>query len=147
MARPRQISDEQILETTRRLVLARGPQISLDAVASELGVTGPALLKRFGTREAVMIAALAPPMDAPWIETARKGPNDQPLEAQLLEMFTEMAAFMKGVVPCMSALRESGIPMERVFPKGKFPVEGFQALQGWLTRARERGLVEVADPE
>src|SRR5687768_8372984 len=105
MARPRQISDDQILETTRRLVLSRGPQISLDAIAGELGVTGPALLKRFGTREAMMIAALSPPQDSEWIEAARNGPNEQPLEAQLLEIFTAMAAFMKGVVPCMSALR------------------------------------------
>ena len=147
MARPRQISDEQILETTRRLVLSRGPHVSLDTVAADLGVTGPALLKRFGTREALLIAALVPPPNPEWIEVVRAGPDGTPLESQLLDIFTRIAAFMKGVVPCMSALRESGIPMDRVFAQGKFPQEGVQSLVSWLTRARDKGIVEVADPE
>lgn len=61
MARPRQISDEQILTTMCSCVLSHGPQVSLDLVAKELGVTGPALLKRFGTREELMLRALRPP--------------------------------------------------------------------------------------
>src|SRR5687767_14324289 len=60
MARPLTVTDEQIVEATRSAVLEKGAQVSLDSVAKQIGVTSPALLKRFGTRENLLIAALIP---------------------------------------------------------------------------------------
>ena len=65
MGRPRQITDEQILDTTRTCVLEHGAQVSLDVVAERLGVTAPALLKRFGCRQELMVNALRPPAPPP----------------------------------------------------------------------------------
>ena len=67
MARPRLITDEQILTTMRSCVLEHGAQVSLDVVAQQLGVTSPALLKRFGSLEALMLEALRPPEDPAFI--------------------------------------------------------------------------------
>ena len=72
MARPRLITDEQILQTMRASVLEHGPAVSLDLVAEKLKVTGPALLKRFGTRQALMIEALKPPEEP---TTTRRKPQ------------------------------------------------------------------------
>lgn len=145
MARPRQITDAQILGAMRDTVLAQGPQVSLEVVAEQLGVTSPALLKRFGSRQELMLAALRPPESPQWLELLEQGPDGRPFGQQLLEIFEAMEAFFKVTVPCMSALRESGIPWERVFPNANakaLPVRSHQALSRWLARAQQRGLVE-----
>ena len=94
MGRPRQISDEQILTAMRSCVLARGPNVALEVVAKELAVSVPALLKRFGNRQKLMLAALRPPDEPEWIAEVARGPGEGPLERQLLEMFERIFAFM-----------------------------------------------------
>lgn len=146
MARPRRISDEQILSATRRCVVAHGARVSLDVIAAELGVTSPALLKRFGTREAVLLNALRPASHAAWIDLLVEGPTVEPLEAQLRRLFAQMYDFLKEAIPCMSALRESGIDLER-FGKPEVPVKGIKALQAWLAAASERGMISACETE
>jgi AcrR family transcriptional regulator len=129
----------------RQAVSAHGPAVSLDVVAQELGVTGPALLKRFGTREELLLAALLPPAEPDWVRFVRAGPSSAPLREQLLEIFTRISAFMKEVVPRLTALRESGIPYSRVFRDRTPPQRGLESLKGWLATARERGLVTAPE--
>jgi AcrR family transcriptional regulator len=145
MARPRLITDEQILRTMRDTVLEHGPHVSLEVVAEQLKVTSPALLKRFGSREELMLAALRPSESPPWMELVDKGPDARPFAQQLLEIFEAMEAFFSTAVPCVSALRESGIPWERVFPNQDakaLPVRAQKAMSRWLERARDKGLIE-----
>jgi AcrR family transcriptional regulator len=143
MARPRLISDEQILQTMRACVLEHGAQVSLDQVADELGVTGPALLKRFGSRQELLLQALRPPENPPLIDRWAAGPDDRALAEQLLERFTETWDFFEEVVPCISALRESGVPHDKVFHgRTRNPVRLLNAITRWLELARARGLVD-----
>jgi AcrR family transcriptional regulator len=146
MGRPRQVSDEQILTAMREQVLAQGPRVALDRVADDLGISSPALLKRFGSRKALLLAALKPPENPEWIAALREGPNAQTLEAQLFEMCHHISSFMASVIPCITALRESGISPAEVWKK-KGPEEGLRAVQQWLGRARERGLVTVPETD
>ena len=145
MGRPRQVSDDQILSAMRRGVLAQGPHVSLESVAADLAVTVPALLKRFGSREALLLAALRPPKNPEWIEVVQRGPDERPLEEQLLEMFTRIQAFLAETVPCLAALRESGIQCREVFAKPTAPERARDSLLRWLTLARERGLVSASE--
>ncbi len=148
MARPRQITDEQILTTMRSCVLEHGAQVSLEVVAEKLGVTSPALLKRFGNRQGLMLKALQPPEDPEMIAHFTAGPDQRPLRAQLAEHFEEMWRFFAEVLPCVAALRESGIPHEKIFEgKHKNPLRALQAISRWLEQAHARGLAEVAAPE
>jgi AcrR family transcriptional regulator len=147
MPRPRRVSDEQICLAMRQAVFAHGPAVSLDVVAQELGVTGPALLKRFGTREELVLAALRPPVEPDWVHFVREGPSSAPLRAQLLDIFTRISAFMAEVVPCLTALRESGIPHNRIFRDRTPPLRGLESLKGWLAAARERGLVTAPETD
>lgn len=145
MARPRLITDEQILHAMRDTVLEHGPHVSLEVVAEQLGVTSPALLKRFGSREGLMVAALKPPMAPAWLQVVEGGPDLRPFGEQLMQLFKEMESFFALTVPCMSALRESGIPWGRVFPKQDFkqlPARTHLALTRWLERARDLGLID-----
>lgn len=144
MARPRQITDEQILSTMRSSVLQHGPAVSLDLVAEQLHVTSPALIKRFGTRRALMIAALKPPDDSAWLGKLAGGPDDRPLQAQLEDVISSFSEAFAEAMPCMFALRESGIPLAEVFPPTQVPpqVRVVQAVTRWLGQLAARGVVE-----
>lgn len=138
-----------MLQETRAAVLAHGPAVSLDLVAGKLGVTQPALLKRFGTRQALMIKALTPPQDAPFLKLLESGPDDRRLEVQLRQIFVSMLEFYEASVPCMLALRESGVGHEQVFTELR-KAPPFRALElwgEWFERAAERGLVDASAPE
>jgi AcrR family transcriptional regulator len=147
MGRPRQVTDEQILAEMRRGVLAHGPSVPLDQIAKPLEVSVPALLKRFGSRKALMIAALTPASSPPWVEKVRAGPDDRALSIQLVDVFNQISAFMDEAVPCLSALRESGIPTHQLFAKPSPPERGVKALQKLLTLARQRGLVSATETD
>jgi AcrR family transcriptional regulator len=148
MARPRLITDEQILTTMRSCVLERGAGVSLDVVAEQLGVTAPALLKRFGSRLELMLKALQPPDAPPWMADFDRGPDGRPLEVQLAEHFERLWTFFSEVIPCVSALRESGVPHEKIFEgKRNAPVHAIRAISRWLEKARDAGLIEADAPE
>lgn len=150
MARPRQITDEQILTTMRSCVLERGAGVSLDVVAERLGVTSPALLKRFGSRIKLMLKALQPPAAPAWLADFEQGPDERPLDAQLAEHFNRLWDYFSQVIPCVSALRESGVPHDQIFPgKGKrsAPFHTIQAIAKWLDQARKAGLIETEATE
>lgn len=144
MARPRQISDEQILTTTKRCVLDHGPHVSLELVADELGVTSPALLKRFGSRKQLMLRALVPPHTPPWTAQLEKGPDERPLVEQLEELFRGISSFFAEMVPCISALRESGIGHEEMMALhgDAPPIKNIKAMAAWLRAGAARGLLD-----
>jgi AcrR family transcriptional regulator len=142
MARPRLISDEQILATMKASVIERGPNVSLDLVAERLGVSTPAILKRFGTRQELMLSALRPAEHPPWMELAERGPDDRPFGVQLEEVLGAIIEFFAEAMPCMVALRESGIPHEAIWKqKPAPPVKGLNLLTAWLQRAHAKGLI------
>lgn len=144
VARPRQISDEQILKTMRSSVLQHGPAVSLDLVAAQLNVTSPALIKRFGTRRALMIAALRPSDDNVFLRRVAQGPDDRPLQVQLEEVISSFSEVASDAMPCMFALRESGIPFEEVFPASAEPpqLRALRAMTRWLGQMSDRGLAD-----
>ena len=146
MGRPQQVSDERILSVMKQRALVDGPRARLEDVADELGVTVPALLKRFGTREALMLAALKPTSNPEWIAHARQGPDRRDLETQLADLFGRMLAFLAEVVPCLITLRESGIPKEK-FMSEKQPLAGLAALERWLEQGKAQGLVTAGELE
>lgn len=148
MARPRQISNDQILHAMRAAVLMRGPTVPLEQVASELGVTAPALLKRFGSRQALFIAALRPPDKPEWIDALMAGPRPGDFPTQMLEMFTRISEFMATVVPCMMALRESGISHDRIFTSDRrHPELAIKAIKHWLDSAKKLNLISSGETE
>jgi AcrR family transcriptional regulator len=148
MARPRQVSNQQILDATRSCVLEHGPQVPLDEVASCLGVTSPALLKRFGNRQNLLLQALRPPAVVPFQAELRHGPDpSRPLEAQLEALFTKWHDFLELVVPGVAVLRESGIPHAKVFADDQGPMNLIRDLARWVQVAMDTGLAEAAAPE
>lgn len=61
MSRPKSIETEDILAIARDVFLAEGGLGSTKEIARRAGISEPALFKRFGTKNALFFAALAPP--------------------------------------------------------------------------------------
>ena len=58
--RPRQASDEDMLKATFRTITRLGPaRLTLADVAREAGVSAPAVIQRFGSKRALLLAAAA----------------------------------------------------------------------------------------
>ncbi len=146
MSRPRTISDEQILEATRAAVRRHGPAVPLEAIARRLHVSQPALLKRFGTRHKLFLAALKPPETPPFLARLEAGPDTRPVEAQLVELLSEMAAYFDEIAPLISALRESGVKYDHVRAK-RAHLAPLKALTGWIERGERMGVLHADDPE
>jgi len=148
MARPRRGSDDEIFQAVRRAVEEQGPHVSLDLVAERLGVTAPALFRRFHSRNDLLVAALRPPERPPFLEHIEAGPDARPIEEQLVDLLTRIGSFTATALPCMSALRESGITSAQLaWKEDPPPLRAARALAAWLDRARARGLLVVDDPE
>lgn len=150
MARPRLVSDEEIRAAVRKGVLEQGPQVSLDLIAERLGVTTPALFKRFGSRNALLLSALALPEHPHFLELVEREPDaSKPFETQLHAIIDAHMAFLDECWPCMAALRESGIPKEQVKELvGKGPLlKASKLFAGWLDRCKKLGLAEIPNSE
>jgi len=60
MARPRRISNEDVLAGALRVMFRTGPaELTLAAVAAEVGIAPPTLVQRFGDKRGLILAALA----------------------------------------------------------------------------------------
>lgn len=147
MARPRRHADAEILAVARAVFLEHGPSASLQLVADRVGMSQPALFKRFGTKAAFLLRALAPQEDWPWVERLRAGPDARPLPEQLYEICLGAMHFFALAIPSMMTLRASGLdlrPMaEDRSPTG--PLAMRAALMGWFQAAHARGLVRAVD--
>lgn len=144
MGRPRQVSDEDILRTARTMFIQQGPQTPTTAIANALGISQPALFKRFGSKEELMLAALAPPADPDWIPLLENGPDNRPLRTQMHEIGTALVRFMKEAAPALMVLRASGIEPETLlacYEQGPPPLVAMRHLTAWFTRAQVQGLV------
>lgn len=147
MARPRTISDDQILQTARECFLEHGPSVPTDVIAEQLGVSPQALFKRFHSKQDLMLAAIAPSGKAPWIPLVEAGPDDRLLDEQLSEILKELAEFFVDISRRMSVLRWSGIDPKDLLARYDEapPLVDIRVLSEWLQRAADRGLIRSID--
>lgn len=131
----------------------------MDAVAEQLGVSAPALFKRFGSKKDLMVAALAPEPPK-WVWRLVDGPTKADIREQLVDLAGEMDAFFASLIPCMMVLKEAGIAdqtlaaytKERAKSAGlvpddpaPFPVLVRNQLARFLKTAADQGLLNVPD--
>lgn len=149
MGRPRQVSDEQIIQAARRVFFARGVQAPVNEVARVLGVSHTALFARFHTKEALLIAAFAPPVTLPFVKALARGPDPRPIKTQLLELARTLASYFAELDHRWAMLQAAGIGLEKVFAgrQRPSPLVAQDAVQAWVERARARGRLRVGSPD
>ena len=150
MGRPKEVTDEQIVVAARRCFLERGAGVSAVGIARELGVTHTTIFNRFGSKEALMIAALGPPKEVPWVAALEAGPDDRSIREQLVEHGKVVSAYFEDLQAGLAVLHAAGITREKVFRARKGeppPAQAVRALTAWLRRAQSRGRLANCDVE
>jgi|SRR6218665_184670 len=148
MGRPRQVLDEEILETARACFIEHGASVSTETIAARLGVSGPALLKRFGSKREILKAAFAVGSVPPWLPLVEAGPDARDFHIQVRELAHTIDGFFRRMVPAFSVLREAGITAEEWRGKDQpAPARALEAMTDWFRRAQERGFLRSGDPK
>ena len=151
MARPRTISDDQILQTARECFLTtwsfRGRPMS-SLISWEY--LAQALFKRFSQQTGSVAGGNRSVGNSPasWIPMVEAGPDERSLDAQLTEILEELADFFVDI--CSPHVCTQ---MERqLIPKDLFarydeapPLVDIRVLSGWLRRAAARGMIRDVD--
>jgi AcrR family transcriptional regulator len=149
MARPRQVLDKEILVAARACFIEHGASVSTETIAARLGVSGPALLKRFGSKRELLKAAFSIGKAPPWLHVLDAGPDARALPEQIREVAGAIDAFFREMVPAFAVLREAGITPEEWRGESKevpAPARAYHAMAGWFRRAQEQGLLREGDP-
>ena len=144
MARPRQVSDEDILSAARTVFLEHGPSASTQSVADAVGLSQPALFKRFGTKAEMMLKALLPKRGPEWMLWVESGPvAGVDGRDQLVELLTRVNAFFTEFAPCFGMLHASGIAHNDVMARFDEPPprRAHRLISEWLERAADMGLM------
>ena len=144
MARPREVTDEEILAATRRVFLDHGPGAATSLIADELGVSSATLFHRFGSKRRLMLKALLPP--PPPVDLIRYDP-DQPLAAQLAPLAAMLARF-PGNEDGLRCLMSAGFQPDEVFAEFDEPppVSVLDALTRFFAAAQEHGAASSRPP-
>ena len=148
MARPRTVSDAEILEAARTIFLAQGGSASTSAIAEEVGLSQAALFKRFGTKRDLMLAALKPPAQPDFVTLLGEGPDpDRSTRDQVAELAESALRYFRQLVPRMVVLTSSGLGPEDVIASFEEapPLVAQRRLAEWLEVAMEQGRVRRGD--
>ncbi|WNG54565.1 TetR/AcrR family transcriptional regulator [Archangium gephyra] len=141
MGRPKEVTDEQIVAAARRCFIKRGAGVSAADIARELGVSHTTLFNRFGSKEGLMLAALGPPKELPWVAALDAGPDERPIREQLVEHAKEMSAYFQDLQAGLGVLQAAGIEPSKAYRarEGESPpMQAFRALVAWLERAQSQ---------
>lgn len=147
VARPQTVSDSQILNTALECFLQHGPEVSTETIARRLNVSGQALLKRFGTKQKLMVAALKQVMLSSSVPELLSGPDDRPVEIQLTELLHQVCEFYIEMARRMSVVRWKSEDFQELMKQYDEPppVQNMKLVADWLERAWKRGLIRKCD--
>lgn len=150
MGRPREVTDQQILNAARRCLLERGTGVTAADIGRELGVSHTTLFHRFGSKENLLLAALGPPAEIPWVAILESGPDQRPIREQLVALGTQMSGYFQELQKGVSLLQAAGVDPSKAH-KGEAaesaPERARRALVGWLARAQAQGRLGPCDTD
>ncbi len=150
MARPRKITNEQIVEAARRAFLTHGHAVTTATIALEAGVSEGTIFKRFPSKEHLFRAAMGLP-ELEILDEIEALVGRDTIRANLLRLASQVLIFMRTMVPRLTMLSShSGFdPVEylREHPNPA-PLRGMQLLATYVRREIELGrLRSDLDPD
>ena len=147
MARPRTISDEQILDAARVVFTRDGVAASTATVAREAGVSEGTIFRRFPTKDALFQRAMSSPEE--WRLDLECRVGQGVLEEQVAAIAIELIEKMRRTLPRMMALATCGDhprEMWRSNPDAP-PFAALKALTNYFDAEMRLGRVAETDPE
>lgn len=97
MGRPPLVSREEIIAAARDVFVKEGLGASIRDVAAVAGISEAAIFKRFSTKAALIVAAMAPPI--PDVGTILAPLDGTDLRAGLAATMTNIVAFFRDMLP------------------------------------------------
>lgn len=145
--RPQTVTDEEILMKARDVFIRLGYSAPVSAIAQELGLSQPALFKRFGTKKNLFIEAMRPPKEILWMDIAEQGPDDRPFREQFEELLEELIRFFKTIGPVIQVVKMSSISPREIFRDGEepIPVRALRVMISWLEKCQDAGLMRTVE--
>ncbi len=150
MARPRQVSDEQVIEAARAVFMEHGPKAPVSMIAGRVGLSDAALFKRFGTKQDLLLAALLPPEVPVFMSLLDAGPVPGDVREQLIEIGTTIAEALGRMIPCLSILHAAGLDHRQAFERYDVPppIRAQRSFAAWIRAAQEQGAIgDHVDPD
>jgi AcrR family transcriptional regulator len=147
--RPKTVSDADVLTAARETFLEHGPAVSTTVIAQRVGLSQASLFKRFGTKNRLMLLAMTQQLNVTWMDILEEGPDERPIDEQLVEVFTAASHFFDQMMPCSMVLKSSGMGPEdimSVFDEPP-PVRAQRMLSMWLQRAMDQGRMGPCNPK
>ncbi len=148
MVRPRKISDDAILAAASRLFLRDGPGTSLDTIGAELGVTGAALLRRFGSKKQLLARALIPDELTDWGALIDGVKTSSDVFESLVAISSAVSEVLCRIVAGSEVLRAAGFKMSDVWEEQHPapPERATRALAKWLQTHHRAGHLHAPKP-
>lgn len=136
LSRPKEVSDDQIIEAARRMFLEHGAHTPMAIVANELGVSSTALHLRMGSKKSLLLKALCP-TDPPVIEQLADSLDEtRSVTKQLRDILLQLQTWTEAEIPATFTLYSIGLlpePGDEI--ENSQPARLRQALAGWLRKA------------
>ena len=142
MGRRRQVSDREISAAAREVFLDRGPKAPVAMVAKKLGVSTATLFQRTGSKQQLMLMALAPEGTTPVTELERGLQPGVPVRDQLTHVLIEINQYLGAIISASLTLRAACIETNLPEPT---PTRVREMLAGWLAQAAAANLLVLQD--
>ncbi len=149
MSRPRSISDDQILEAARAVLLEQGIAATTADIARRAGISEGTIFRRYATKEELVVAALAPGGPPPFCAAIIECAAAPDPEADLVRIGTQVVAFFEAMLPRMHLLMSCHLHPAEVLAKAEDPppVAAIRALTAWFDAAHRARVLDVDDCE
>lgn len=148
MVRPRQTSDEEILAVARDCFMEKGLQVSTRTIAEKLGLSQPALFKRFKTKADLFIAALTPSEKMPVLDWIEQQPAEGPLLPQMETLLFKVWEQLKEIIPRVMVLHMAinNLSPDKLLSKFEVPPPTLilLAIGAFVKRAQQNGQISKA---
>jgi AcrR family transcriptional regulator len=133
MARPPKITTEAILTAARQVFLAQGVGASTVEIAEKAGISEASIFKRFGTKQALFLAAMG--AETPkWVKELPHQVPTTAIKTELTDISTQMLDFYRVVLPrVMMMMTQNKMPHPPMMPPP--PIRDTYLLAGFIDRA------------
>jgi len=149
MARPVHIDTEKLLETARRLFLAKGYKVGTAEIAREAGISEGSIFKRFHTKADLFRAALGFPEFDENALIQGLDQYDDMLEG-LTTLICRLVGFERQVVPRIIMLwgHPSVVSLDLLHRDTENPPKRIlAAIAAFLSEQSQKGRLNVANPQ
>ena len=150
MGRGRQVTDDELLEAARDVFLEHGPSASVDLVAEKVGITGPAIFRRMGSKQNLMVRALTHGFGASFVGVLQSGPRAEvPVREQLGVIVRVLRQDIEALLPCLTTLRAAGMEPQVIaacFEEAP-PARAQREMAAWIRRGQAMGLLREQDAD